>query len=133
MLRLIYLLWIVGFVVFIKRRAIPCTLPSHIYSPFYSFENYPHFNIKTFFSNTEMTEMCGTGDFGKMFNRAKPYLFTVGLQFGMAGTYVFSMASLNHGMSRLVFVVYRNVIAAVALAPFALFFERYFLEFSSSS
>ncbi|KAJ1439261.1 EamA domain [Sesbania bispinosa] len=34
------------------------------------------------------------------------------------------MASLNHGMSRLVFIVYRNAIAAFALAPFALIFER---------
>nr|KYP71362.1 Auxin-induced protein 5NG4 [Cajanus cajan] len=59
-----------------------------------------------------------------MVNRAKPYILTVGLQFGMAGTYLFTMASLNHGMSRLVFIVYRNAIAALALAPFALIFER---------
>ncbi|KAG5019044.1 hypothetical protein JHK87_014899 [Glycine soja] len=52
--------------------------------------------------------------------RAKPYLLTVGLQFGFAGGYIFSVASLNHGMSRYVFVVYRNAIAALALAPFAL-------------
>ncbi|OIW02428.1 hypothetical protein TanjilG_05021 [Lupinus angustifolius] len=61
---------------------------------------------------------------GKMFNMAKPYLLTIALQFGMAGTYIFSMASLNHGMSRYVFVVYRNAIAAISLAPFALIFER---------
>lgn len=67
--------------------------------------------------------MCGAS-FGKMLDRAKPYLLTVGLQFGMAGTYIFTMASLNHGMSRLVFIVYRNAIAAFALAPFALIFER---------
>ncbi|KAL1309908.1 hypothetical protein HN51_052642 [Arachis hypogaea] len=57
-------------------------------------------------------------------SKAKPYLLTVGLQFGLAGTYIFSMASLNHGMSRYVFVVYRNLIAAISLAPFAFFFER---------
>ncbi|MED6168837.1 hypothetical protein PIB30_015457 [Stylosanthes scabra] len=57
-------------------------------------------------------------------SKAKPYLLTVGLQFGLAGTYIFSMASLNHGMSRYVFVVYRNIIAAISLAPFAFFFER---------
>ncbi|XP_019459450.1 PREDICTED: WAT1-related protein At4g08290-like [Lupinus angustifolius] len=67
-----------------------------------------------------MGEMCS----GKMFNMAKPYLLTIALQFGMAGTYIFSMASLNHGMSRYVFVVYRNAIAAISLAPFALIFER---------
>ncbi|KHN04117.1 Auxin-induced protein 5NG4 [Glycine soja] len=59
-----------------------------------------------------------------MVHKAKPYVLTVGLQFGMAGTYLFTMASLNHGMSRLVFIVYRNAIAALALAPFALIFER---------
>jgi len=67
--------------------------------------------------------MCGA-KVGNMVHKAKPYVLTVGLQFGMAGTYLFTMASLNHGMSRLVFIVYRNAIAALALAPFALIFER---------
>lgn len=70
-----------------------------------------------------MEEICGA-KIGNMVNKAKPYILTVGLQFGMAGTYLFTMASLNHGMSRLVFIVYRNAIAALALAPFAFFFER---------
>ncbi|XP_027368355.1 WAT1-related protein At4g08290-like [Abrus precatorius] len=70
-----------------------------------------------------MEEIWGA-KFGNMVNKAKPYVLTLGLQFGMAGTYIFTMASLNHGMSRLVFIVYRNAIAALALAPFALFFER---------
>ncbi|XP_061356506.1 WAT1-related protein At4g08290-like [Gastrolobium bilobum] len=70
-----------------------------------------------------MEEKWGAS-FGKQFNKAKPYLLAVGLQFGFAGAYVFSMASLNHGMNRYVFVVYRNVIAAIALAPFAFIFER---------
>ncbi|CAJ1971861.1 unnamed protein product [Sphenostylis stenocarpa] len=70
-----------------------------------------------------MEEICGA-KVGNMVNKAKPYVLTVGLQFGMAGTYLFTMASLNHGMSRLVFIVYRNAIAALALAPFALIFER---------
>ncbi|KAL1337256.1 hypothetical protein HN51_031919 [Arachis hypogaea] len=70
-----------------------------------------------------MENFCGAS-FGKMMNKARPYLLTVGLQFGMAGTYLFTMASLNHGMNRLVFIVYRNAIAALSLAPFALIFER---------
>ncbi|KAL2317787.1 hypothetical protein Fmac_031663 [Flemingia macrophylla] len=70
-----------------------------------------------------MEQICGA-NIGNMINRAKPYILTVGLQFGMAGTYLFTMASLNHGMSRLVFIVYRNAIAALALAPFAFIFER---------
>ncbi|AES71310.1 nodulin MtN21/EamA-like transporter family protein [Medicago truncatula] len=57
-------------------------------------------------------------------NKARPYVLTVALQFGFAGAYIFSMASFNMGMNRFVFIVYRNVIAAIALAPFALIFER---------
>ncbi|KAK7275669.1 hypothetical protein RIF29_16790 [Crotalaria pallida] len=67
-----------------------------------------------------MGEICG----GKMLIMAKPYLLSIGLQFGMAGTYIISMATLNHGMNRYVFIVYRNAIAAIILAPFALMFER---------
>ena len=75
-------------------------------------------------NTTRMGETCGAV-FGKTFTtKAKPYLLTVGLQFGLAGTYLFSKASLNHGMSCYVFVVYRNIIAALSLAPFALIFER---------
>ncbi|TKY74286.1 WAT1-related protein [Spatholobus suberectus] len=70
-----------------------------------------------------MEEIC-YATFAKNFTKAKPYLLIVGLQFGFAGAFIFSMASLNHGMNRFVFVVYRNVIAALALAPFALIFER---------
>ncbi|KAG6714751.1 hypothetical protein I3842_05G217500 [Carya illinoinensis] len=55
----------------------------------------------------------------------KPYLLMVAMQFGLAGsTYIFSMVSLNHGMSRYVFIVYRNAIAALVLGPFALLLYR---------
>ncbi|RDX60471.1 WAT1-related protein, partial [Mucuna pruriens] len=57
-------------------------------------------------------------------SKAMPYLLTVGLQFGFAGSYIFCMASLNRGMNRFVFVVYRNAIAALLFAPFAFIFER---------
>ncbi|KAI4307286.1 hypothetical protein L6164_030490 [Bauhinia variegata] len=67
--------------------------------------------------------LCG-GSLGKVFTKAKPYLLMVGLQFGLAGTFIFTMASLSRGMNRFVFIVYRNAIAAFALAPFAFFFER---------
>ncbi|KAI4337799.1 hypothetical protein L6164_016174 [Bauhinia variegata] len=70
-----------------------------------------------------MGEICG-GSLGKVFTKAKPYVLMVGLQFGLAGTFIFSMASINHGMNRFVFIVYRNAIAAFALAPFAFIFER---------
>ncbi|MED6168839.1 hypothetical protein PIB30_015459 [Stylosanthes scabra] len=55
---------------------------------------------------------------------AKAYLLMIGLQFGMAGNYIFGKDILNHGMSRFVFIVYRNAFAAAALAPFAFLFER---------
>ncbi|XP_057729924.1 WAT1-related protein At4g08290-like isoform X2 [Arachis stenosperma] len=57
-------------------------------------------------------------------SKAKPYLLMIGLQFGMAGNYIFGKDILNHGMNRFVFIVYRNAMAAAALAPFAFIFER---------
>lgn len=60
-----------------------------------------------------------------LFINAKPYLLMIGLQFGMAGNYIFGKDILNHGMSRFVFIVYRNAMAVIALAPFAFFLERY--------
>ncbi|PRQ26521.1 putative EamA domain-containing protein [Rosa chinensis] len=59
-----------------------------------------------------------------MWKKAKPYLLTIGLQFGSAGMYIISTATLNHGMNRYVLIVYRNAIAALVLAPFALVLER---------
>ncbi|XP_058760908.1 WAT1-related protein At4g08290-like [Vicia villosa] len=59
-----------------------------------------------------------------LFTNAKPYLLMIGLQFGMAGNYIFGKDILNHGMSRFVFIVYRNAMAVVALAPFAFLIER---------
>ena len=59
-----------------------------------------------------------------MFSNAKPYLLMIGLQFGMAGNFIFGKDFLNHGMSRFVFIVYRNAMAAAAVAPFAFIFER---------
>lgn len=60
----------------------------------------------------------------EIFTKAKPYLFMVALQFGSAGMYIISMVTLNQGMSRYVLIVYRNAIAALALAPFAIVIER---------
>ncbi|RDX60430.1 WAT1-related protein, partial [Mucuna pruriens] len=70
-----------------------------------------------------MEKICGAS-FGNMLNQAKPYLLTVGLQFGMAGTFIAMKNCLDHGMGRFVLSFYRNVFAAFALAPFALIFER---------
>ncbi|KFK32145.1 hypothetical protein AALP_AA6G204100 [Arabis alpina] len=56
--------------------------------------------------------------------KIRPYLLMIFLQFGAAGTYIVIMATLNQGQNRYVIIVYRNAIAALVLAPFALFFER---------
>ncbi|KAI3442717.1 WAT1-related protein [Psidium guajava] len=69
-------------------------------------------------SGESMSVCCG------VFNKVKPYLLMVGLQFGSAGTYVISQQTLKNGMSRYVLIVYRNAIAALVLAPFALVLER---------
>ncbi|EHA8588542.1 putative WAT1-related protein [Cocos nucifera] len=50
------------------------------------------------------------------------------LQFGYAGMYLISVATLKQGMSHYVLVVYRNAIAAVVIFPFALWFERPVLD-----
>lgn len=57
--------------------------------------------------------------------KLKPYILVVSLQFGIAGIYVICMATLTKGMSRYVLIVYRNTVAALFLAPFALIFERF--------
>ncbi|XP_056850110.1 WAT1-related protein At4g08290 [Raphanus sativus] len=54
----------------------------------------------------------------------RPFLLMVFLQFGAAGTYIVIMATLNQGQNRYVLIVYRNAVAALVLAPFAIFFER---------
>ncbi|CAM0958734.1 unnamed protein product [Alopecurus aequalis] len=53
----------------------------------------------------------------------KPYVLMVFLQFAVAGMLLISVASLHKGMSHYVLVVYRNVVATVFMAPFALWFE----------
>ena len=68
------------------------------------------------------------GDKQKLFNRLKPFIGVVFLQFGYAGMDVLSKAALNKGMSNYVFVVYRHVFAFVVMAPFALILEKYFFS-----
>jgi hypothetical protein len=59
------------------------------------------------------------------FEKAKPYIAMVSLQFGYAGMNVITKVSLNHGMSHYVLVVYRHAFATISIAPFALILERY--------
>uniref|UniRef100_A0A1D1ZDJ0 WAT1-related protein n=1 Tax=Anthurium amnicola TaxID=1678845 RepID=A0A1D1ZDJ0_9ARAE len=62
--------------------------------------------------------------YGEALRALKPYILMVFLQFGYAGMYVISVASLKRGMNHYVLVVYRNGIAAAVMAPFAFWFER---------
>ncbi|XP_051150974.1 protein WALLS ARE THIN 1-like [Andrographis paniculata] len=52
------------------------------------------------------------------------HLAMLALQFGYAGFHVISRTALNMGISKIVFPVYRNILAFVLLAPFAFFLEK---------
>lgn len=52
------------------------------------------------------------------------HLAMLALQFGYAGFHVVSRAALNMGMSKIVFPVYRNILAFFLLLPFAYFLEK---------
>ncbi|XP_010268621.1 PREDICTED: protein WALLS ARE THIN 1-like [Nelumbo nucifera] len=56
--------------------------------------------------------------------RAKLHMAMLALQFGYAGFHVVSRAALNMGISKIVFPVYRNIIALLLLVPFAYFLEK---------
>ncbi|KAF8410530.1 hypothetical protein HHK36_003061 [Tetracentron sinense] len=56
--------------------------------------------------------------------RAKLHMAMLALQFGYAGFHVVSRFALNMGISKLVFPVYRNIIALLLLVPFAYFLEK---------
>ncbi|KAL8171968.1 hypothetical protein V2J09_023772 [Rumex salicifolius] len=52
------------------------------------------------------------------------HIAMLALQFGYAGFHVVSRAALNMGISKIVFAVYRNIIALLLLVPFAYFLEK---------
>ncbi|KAH1252310.1 Protein WALLS ARE THIN 1 [Glycine max] len=56
--------------------------------------------------------------------RVQLHAAMLALQFGYAGFHVVSRAALNMGISKLVFPVYRNIIAFLLLLPFAYFLEK---------
>ncbi|KAL0359656.1 UNVERIFIED_CONTAM: WAT1-related protein [Sesamum angustifolium] len=61
---------------------------------------------------------------GNSFDKAKPYIAMILLQFGHAAMNIITKVSLNRGMSHYVLVVYRHAFATAAIAPFALILER---------
>ncbi|XP_072996706.1 WAT1-related protein At5g07050-like [Typha latifolia] len=66
----------------------------------------------------------GSGrSYSEIFQRSKPYVAMISLQFGYAGMNIITKYSLTHGMSHYVLVVYRHAFATLSIAPFALAFE----------
>ncbi|RAL47355.1 hypothetical protein DM860_013320 [Cuscuta australis] len=65
--------------------------------------------------------MCGGGGIPE---KAQLHVAMLALQFGYAGFHVVSRAALNMGMSKIVFAIYRNVLAFLLLLPFAFFLEK---------
>ncbi|KAK2388168.1 nodulin MtN21 /EamA transporter family protein [Trifolium repens] len=61
---------------------------------------------------------------GVLFRKLKPYLAILSLQFGYSGMYIITMVSFKHGMSHWILSVYRHVVAAIIITPFALVLER---------
>ncbi|KAK3232225.1 hypothetical protein Dsin_004106 [Dipteronia sinensis] len=59
-----------------------------------------------------------------LYERAKPFVGVILLQFGFSGMSIISKFALNKGMSQHVLVVYRQAIAFLVIAPFALIFDR---------
>lgn len=72
----------------------------------------------------------GNESFVMWLKHAKPYFGVLFLQISYAVSSLISKSALNQGMNHYIFVVYRNIIAAVVFAPFAMLFERYSIYIS---
>ena len=62
------------------------------------------------------------------FERAKPFIAVIFLQFGYAGMDVLSKAAMNKGMSNYVLVVYRHAVAFFLITPFAVILDKYLIS-----
>ncbi|KAG8048318.1 hypothetical protein GUJ93_ZPchr0008g11696 [Zizania palustris] len=69
-------------------------------------------------ADAEARKVCGVPE------RVQLHVAMLALQFGYAGFHVVSRLALNMGISKLVFPVYRNIIALILLVPFAYFLEK---------
>lgn len=61
---------------------------------------------------------------GKLYQRMKPFIAVIFLQFGFAGMDILSKVALNEGMSNYVFVVYRHAVAFIVIVPFAIILDK---------
>ncbi|WOG96316.1 hypothetical protein DCAR_0415651 [Daucus carota subsp. sativus] len=68
--------------------------------------------------------MVAIAQMNSMLMKIKPYLAMVFLQFGFAGMFIIVMIAMQKGMSHWVLVVYRHLLATLAIAPFAFVLER---------
>ncbi|CAO2834569.1 unnamed protein product [Amaranthus hypochondriacus] len=57
-------------------------------------------------------------------SKIKAYLAIISLQFGYSGMYIVTALCLKRGMNHYILSVYRHVFATLAIAPFALIFDR---------
>ncbi|XP_047324298.1 WAT1-related protein At2g39510-like [Impatiens glandulifera] len=64
------------------------------------------------------------GSWLEILSKSKVYLCVIFLQFGLAGMSIIAKSALNQGMNHYTFAVYRNAIAAIVFAPFAMVLER---------
>ncbi|KAI3683759.1 hypothetical protein L1987_84274 [Smallanthus sonchifolius] len=71
-----------------------------------------------------MNKPVASGRMSEFFRKGKPFFAVIFLQFGLAGMDVISKVALNEGMSNYVFVVYRHVVATIAMAPFAMVLDK---------
>lgn len=69
--------------------------------------------------------MDGLQGFVAYTEKNKPYVVMIFIQFVYAGMSLLSKAAITEGMNPHVFVVYRQALATLALAPFAFFLERF--------
>lgn len=65
------------------------------------------------------------GWFWCFFKQGRPYIGVLFLQLGYAINNLLVKSALDMGLNPYTFSVYRNVAAALAFGPFALYFERY--------
>ncbi|BAT78627.1 hypothetical protein VIGAN_02133000 [Vigna angularis var. angularis] len=71
-----------------------------------------------------MEDQNGGAKMSQGLRKLKPYLAILSLQFGYSGMYIITMVSFKHGMSHWILSVYRHVVAAIIIVPFALVLER---------
>uniref|UniRef100_M1C6G6 Auxin-induced protein 5NG4 n=1 Tax=Solanum tuberosum TaxID=4113 RepID=M1C6G6_SOLTU len=58
------------------------------------------------------------------YKRFKPHILMVLAQIAYTFLYFITEASFNHGMNPHVYITYRQIVAGLAMLPFAYFLER---------